>query len=190
MNEPFIKGCCYHIYNRGCNREHIFFKEENYIYLLKKMQSSRLKYGANILAYCLMPNHYHFLTRQETDRPLSDWIQTLFNGYSQAINKQQKRSGTLFQGRAKHIWVDNDGYLIHLARYIHYNPVAAHLVSLPENWQYSNYAEWIGTRNGTLIDREFVRSYFTQPEDYRRFVMDYVVESQLGEKLKKYILLE
>ena len=111
MNEPFLRGYYYHIFNRGCNKENIFFNEGNYIYLLKKIKMSYLKYGVNIIAYCLMPDHYHFLVRQETDRPLSNWIQTLFNAYVQVMNKKQARSGTLFQGRAKHILVDNDAYL-------------------------------------------------------------------------------
>jgi REP element-mobilizing transposase RayT len=187
MIDPFLKNHYYHIYNRGCNKENIFFNPENYIYLLRKIQNTRHKYGATLLAYCLMPNHYHFLARQESERPLSDWIQTLFNGYTQAINKQQGRSGTLFQGRAKHILVDNDAYLIHLARYIHYNPVEARLVHLPEKWAYSNYAEWIGQRKGTLMDVEFIKSYFPQPDDYRRFVMDYSIKSKLAEKLEKYL---
>ena len=112
MNEPLLKDHIYHFFNRGCNKEKIFFNEGNYTYLLKKIKESYRKYGVGILAYCLMPNHYHFLLRQETDRPLSDWIQALFNGYVQAVNKQVGRSGALFEGRAKHVLVDRDEYLI------------------------------------------------------------------------------
>lgn len=94
-----------------------------------------------MVAYCLMPNHYHFLVRQLSDRALSQWVQMLFNGYSQAINQQLNRKGTLFQNRAKHILIDKDEYLVHLVRYIHYNPVEAGLVHSPEEWQFSNYLE-------------------------------------------------
>ena len=132
MADPFIKGCYYHLFNRGWNKGKIFFSESNYIYLLKKIKASVHKYGVGIIAYCLMPNHYHLLVRQETDRPLSEWVQFLFNGYVQAINKQLGQSGTLFQGRTKHILVDNDAYLIHLVRYIHYNPVASKIIQQPE----------------------------------------------------------
>ena len=188
MNQPFLKGYYYHIFNRGVNKENIFFNEDNYIYLLRKMKASRHKYGAKILAYCLMPNHYHLLVRQETNRPLSNWIQAMFNGYVQGVNKEQGRTGTLFEGAAKHILVDDEAYLIHLVRYIHYNPVNAHLVRQPEDWQYSNYAEWIGIRNGTLVDRKFIRNYFPRPDDYRRFMENYAIENELAERLKPYLL--
>lgn len=188
MKQSFLKGYIYHIYNRGCNKENIFFNEENYLYLLKKIKKTYIKYGARILAYCLMPNHYHFLVRQETERPLSDWIQMLFNGYVQAINKQRGRSGTLFEGTAQHIMVDKDAYLVHLIRYIHYNPVEAHLVSRSEEWKYSNYLEWIGLRNGTLVDREFIRCYFQHPDEYREFMENYAIEKKLADEVQKYFL--
>jgi len=82
--------------------------------------------------------------------------------------------------------VDDEAYLIHLVRYIHYNPVSAHLVHRPEDWQYSNYAEWVGIRNGTLVDREFIKDYFPHPDDYRRFMEDYAIERKLAEALKPY----
>lgn len=188
MNKPFLKDHVYHIFNRGCNRENIFFNEGNYLYLLRKMKETRRRYGADLLAYCLMPNHYHFLVRQETERPLCDWVQTLFNGYVQAVNKQQHRSGTLFEGTADHILVDDDSYFIHVVRYIHYNPVDANLVTRPEDWPYSNYLEWIGARNGSLVNKAFARGYFPKPEDYRKFMEEYVLEQSLAEKLERYYL--
>lgn len=188
MNEPFFKGHYYHIFNRGWNKQVIFFNDGNYVYLLKKIKDSILKYGVTIIAYCLMPNHYHFLLRQETDQPLSVWIQWLFNGYVQAINKQLHRSGTLFQGRAKHILIDNDAYLIHLVRYIHYNPVDSNLVKKPGDWQYSNYLEWVGKRKGTLVDQGFIQNYFSHPDAYRDFMESYAIEKELAEKLQKYYL--
>ncbi len=91
------------------------------------MKARHRYYGVGILAYCLMPNHYHLLLRQETDRPFSDWIQQVFNGYVQAVNKELGRAGTLFQGRAKHVLVETNEQLVHVVRYIHLNPVKARL---------------------------------------------------------------
>ena len=72
------------------------------------------KYGVSVVAYCLMPNHYHFLLRQETDEPLSKFMQVLFNAYAQAVNIEQERSGTLFEGRFRHKRVDKWEYLVTL----------------------------------------------------------------------------
>ncbi len=186
-NDPYLKGHAYHIFNRGCNRERIFFTDANYVYLLKKIKETHGKYGANLIAYCLMPNHYHFLVQQQTDRPLSDWLQNIFNGYSQAINKQERRSGTLFQGRPKNIDIYDDRYFIQLALYIHYNPVEAGLVKKPEDWLYSNYLEWAGKRNGSLVDREMVNAYFRSPADYEKLMTEYDLEKSLkDDKLESF----
>lgn len=135
---PYHKGCFYHLYNRGCNKEKIFFDEDNYRYLLKKVKKTYKHYKIKIIAYCLMPNHYHFMIQQISERQAADWIQTLFKGYVQAVNKQQNRSGTLFQGQVRHKLIHKENYLVHISRYIHYNPVDAGLVDKPEDWPYSN----------------------------------------------------
>ena len=187
MNEPLEKGNVYHFCNRGCNREPIFFSKENYLYLLRKVKSTHARYGVDVLAYCLMPNHYHFLIKQKTERPLSDWIKMLFNGYVQAVNKQQNRTGTLFAGRARHVLVDDDAYFVHLARYIHLNPVKAKLVDDPSDWPYSNFLEWVEKRPGTLVNREFVKSYFEDIKDYEEFIYSHIVDSNGDKKITKYI---
>lgn len=86
----------YHVYNRGCNREQIFANDNNYLFLLQRAKSFLPDYSLKVVAYCLMPNHYHFLLHPQEDGVLSRFIQRLFNSYTQAFNKQQKRSGTLF----------------------------------------------------------------------------------------------
>jgi len=140
-----------------------------------------------VIAYCLMPNHYHFLLRQESDEPLSKFMQMLFNAYVQALNIQQGRTGTLFEGRFKHKCVEQWEYLMALCRYIHRNPVKAGLVAKPEDWAYSNYREWIGTRNGALVDRLFVQDHFPSAEEYIRFVNDVEDEKKSYEKIAKYL---
>jgi putative transposase len=182
-----LAGHYYHVYNRGCNRQPIFANAGNYLFLLRRAKSYLTDAPLSVIAYCLMPNHYHFLLRPEQDDALSPFIQRLFNSYTQAFNKQQGRSGTLFEGRAQSIPVDTEQYVIHLCRYIHLNPVKADLVSHPADWPYSNYLEWVGRRDGALVDRQFVQQYFPTAADYEAFVMG-EIEPSLEQKLLAYYL--
>ncbi len=152
------------------------------------MQDYSRKHGAGLIAYCLMPNHYHFLLRQETGIPLSKFMQVLFTTYVQALNLQQERSGTLFEGRFKHKRVDKWEYLVILCRYIHLNPVKAGLVAKPEDWAYSNYQEWIGLREGRLVDNVFVQDHFRSADDYAGFVNDAAGERESIGRISQYLL--
>ncbi|MBI5942976.1 MAG: transposase [Chloroflexi bacterium] len=183
----FTQGQYYHIYNRGAGKAKIFFNDGNYQYLLRLVKEYYQKYGATIIAYCLMPNHYHFLLRQESEEPLSKFMQVLFNAYVQALNIQQERTGTLFEGRFKHKRVDKWEYLMVLCRYIHRNPVKAGLVEKPEDWAFSNYREWIGVRDGVLVDKVFVQDHFPNADEYVRFVNDVEDEEKSYEKISKYL---
>jgi putative transposase len=185
--DVFVQGHYYHIYNRGAGKGLIFFNSGNYEYLLYLVKRYCRRYGVTVIAYCLMPNHYHFLLRQETDQVLSKFINVLFNAYVQAVNRQQGRKGTLFEGRFRHVWVDREEYLIHLCRYIHLNPVKANLVPQIEDWPYSNYLEWIDQRTGALKDARFICDRFPTPEAYRQFVANTQDVIQTGESIAKYV---
>ncbi len=180
----FASGQYYHIYNRGAGKGLLFFNEENYKFLLNLIKRYQHKYRVTLIAYCLMPNHYHFLLRQDSEIPLSKFINVLFNAYVQAVNIQQGRKGTLFEGRFKHVVVDRWEYLIHLCRYIHLNPVKANLVSRPEDWDFSNYQDWLGLRENNFADKTFIQDHFGSAEDYREFLTDW----QDDDKIKKYLL--
>ena len=78
----------YHIYNRGAGKGIIFFNPGNYEYLLRLVKRYIKPCGVSVIAYCLMPNHYHFLLRQEAEIPLSKFINLIFNAYVQAVNQQ------------------------------------------------------------------------------------------------------
>ena len=169
----FLPDHYYHIYNRGANRETIFNEEENYLFLLRRVKEYITKFQISMIAYCLMPNHYHILLRQEGEDPISKFIQAVFNSYSKAFNKAFGRTGTLFEGPFDAIHIDKNAYLIHLCRYIHRNPLEAGLVAHPGEWMYSNYLEWVKKRSGSLVDREFVQEYFPDPKDYERFILEY-----------------
>ena len=169
----YIDKQYYHIFNRGAHKGKIFFSDENYYYCLRLVKKYTEIYKLEILAYCLMPNHYHFILQQKQSGSISRFLQTTFNAYSQAINKAIKHSGTLFQGRAKGILTDTDEHLIHLVRYIHLNPVVARLVSKPEEWEFSDYNEWIGESNFKYSGEKLRQNYFKEAKEYKLFVDEY-----------------
>ncbi len=175
----------YHFFNRGCNRESIFFLEDNYLYLLHLLHRF-IPPSVNVIAYCLMPNHYHMLLKSAGDGGCSHFLQRTFNAYAQAVNRQRGRSGTLFEGRAKGILVADEKYAIYLCRYIHLNPVVAGLATSPMTWPYSNYAEFVGKRQGTLFDRRFVKTHCGDAASYEGFVMSSIAEA-IAAKIAKYM---
>jgi putative transposase len=187
----FTPGQYYHIYNRGSARQPIFFEEENYHYLLRLFKKYSQTMAITVIAYCLMPNHYHFLVRQDGETSAGLLFQRVFNAYTKAINKRYERTGTLFQGRYRCILLVKTAHLFQLCRYIHANPVRASLVTYPEQWPYSNYREWIGLRPGTLWDLDFVRTNFGTPNEYIEFVQEYLSsKAELPSEFKPFLLDE
>ncbi|MEZ4663199.1 MAG: transposase, partial [Caldilineaceae bacterium] len=125
----------------------LFHVHDDYIAALTKMQKYVLQFSLTLIAYCLMPNHYHFLIRQDAAFRAGLLAQRVFNSYSKRYNLRYNHSGTLFENNYKVKLVDKPEYLHHLCRYIHANPVKGGLVRRPEDWIYSNYQEWMGLRN-------------------------------------------
>jgi putative transposase len=165
---PLRAGEFYHLYNRGCNFQPVFFEQDNYRHFLWLIRQHLLSDVA-LVAYCCMPNHYHLLVQLLND-DLSQRMQALGVAYTKAINKRYGRVGPLFQGRFRAIPVDRDEYLLQLSRYIHLNPVTARLVEQPEAWSYSSCQEYFGLRTSTLLRPEVVLDQFESQEDYQRFV--------------------
>ena len=86
-------GEYYHIYNRGSGRQLIFREADNYLLVLRLLKEYSARLGITVVAYCLMPNHYHFLLRQDGEQPISLLMQRVFNAYTKAYNKRYHRSG-------------------------------------------------------------------------------------------------
>ncbi len=173
----------YHVYNRGNNKTKIFFNDANYLFLLKKVRVEWLPY-CNLLSYCLMPNHFHFIL-QPTERGcdniivkdgpsalqvLSKKIGHTLSSYTRAINNQNKTTGSLFQKKTKakcltdeSICVDGlriSDYLENCFKYIHNNPLASLLVADLCNWQWSSWHEYYGTTGEKLCNIELAGRIF------------------------------
>jgi len=176
-------GHYYHLYNRGARQLTIFQEKANYIFILERMKRYLLEFDLSIIAYCLMPNHYHFLVQQNGNYDAGLLPQRIFNSYAKAFNKRYDHSGTIFEGRYKAKHVNNDQYLRHLCRYIHANPVKDDMVEYLEEWPYSSYLDWIGLRQGNLVDRAFISDMFPDIAKYEEFVKDYLLMRNLSDDL-------
>jgi putative transposase len=188
---PFLPDVYYHFYNRGNNRQAVFFEAANYLYFLRGIKKYVLPV-AEVIAYCLMPTHYHILVRvlaqtSEVSMQVSRAMQKFLISYTKAINKRFERVGALFQGQFQAKPVQRYDHLLNLCVYIHANPVKDGLVSAPEDWPYSNYLEWMGERDGTLFDPEFVRDNFGAPQDYQALVAEYLRTRILPEDINTYL---
>lgn len=169
----------YHLYNRSESGEPVFLESDNYLFFLKRLKKV-LPPDLTIVAYCLMPTHYHFCVRPTDEADIAKFISRLLNSYVKAFNKRYKRSGRMFADRFKPVHVDKDEYLLHLCRYIHLNPVKAGLVQKPHYWAFSNFLEFVDKRNGTLVDKEFRNEFWGDAQAYEAFVMDFQQEQPRG----------
>ena len=170
----FVQGAYYHIYNRGAGRQSIFRADADYRRLLDLIKEVSEACEAKIVAYSLLPNHYHWLARQDGSTPIRLLPQRVFGSYSLTFNHRYGRNGTLFGDRFRAKLVESDEYLRQLCLYIHANPVRHGVAAAPELWPYSNYLEWIGVRAGTLVDRSVIEAYFGDGERYRQRMADYL----------------
>ena len=167
----FIQHAFYHVYNRGENKQNIFFNEDDYICFIKLMKKYYSEYKIKIISYCLMPNHFHFLINTEENTEISKCMSQLINSYVKKINKKYTRFGRLFADRFKAIHIDRDEYLMYLMRYIHRNPLEANIVNNLEKWPFSNYLEYIGKRDGEIKEWQVLQEYFETPAHYKNYVL-------------------
>ena len=193
---PFVPDIYYHFYNRGNNRQAIFFEQDNYLYFLGGIKKYLVPV-VKIIAYCLMPTHYHILVKikqtsevlktSEVSKQVSHAMQKFLISYTKAINKRFQRVGALFQGQFQAKPIKTYSHLLNLCIYAHSNPVKDGLVASPEDWIYSNYLEWLGQRDGQLVDKEFIQEHFGSPAEYQELVMQFVRTRYLPDDVRKYL---
>ncbi len=164
----------------------IFRTRADYLFLISRLKeylqpgtmgtiaSSRRKTfptgSFSLLSYCLMPNHYHFLIRQNQDISLATLMLNLWTGYSKYFNKKYGHVGSIFQDQFKAVHVDNDSYLKWLSAYIHQNPTVAGMVQKPSEYPHSSYNEYLSTQN--LCETQIILEQFIDQLEYETFVSE------------------
>lgn len=189
---PFVNGQIYHVYNRGTEKRTIYESTRDYQRFIKSMSYYRIqgpkpkfslffyprakkidfsKKIITILAYCLMPNHFHLLVKQEVDGGITEFVSKLSNSYTKYYNTKHKRIGPLFQGEFKSVLVESDEQLVHVSRYIHLNPLVSYLTKNLDSYTWSSYNEYINNAPKYCSTSE-IMGFFKNPEDYIQFILD------------------
>lgn len=158
---------------------------------LMSKKINKLNKYVEILSYCLMPNHFHFLLRQLTDNGISKFIANFTNSYTKYFNTKHNRTGPLFQGLFKAVHIEDDEQFIHVSRYIHLNPVSAYLIEIDnlEKYIWSSYPEYINMANSGFVEKEAVLNFFSDIKHYQQFILDQADYARTLENLK-HLLLE
>lgn len=170
----------YHIYNRGNNRQTIFFNDDNYLFFIKKLRTHIIPY-CDLLSYCLMPNHFHLMVKTPEnfeEKKFYNNYKIMLSSYTRAINKSNNAVGSLFQQNSKtkniseicqSVKTNSVNYPQVCFHYIHQNPIKAKLVSKMEDWQYSSFKDYAGLRKGTLCNQSLAKSLLDLPSDKNDF---------------------
>ena len=182
----------YHIYNRGIEKRIIYQDKQDYAvflnylkeylsplsktdpkreiliknttYQIKDYRCRNHHQNITLIAYCLMPNHFHLLVKQKQARDIELFMKSLGTRYTMYFNKRYQRQGGLFQDRYKAVLIDSDEQLLHLSRYIHLNPTP-NLFQQP-----SSYPDYLQLKNTSWVHPQDVLQYFKNPLAYKQFV--------------------
>lgn len=182
--KTYVSDAYYHVYNRGHNKQTIFIDEQDYTVFLSLLmryldpsnsekQANRMPYPClneevELLAYCLMPNHFHLFVYQFNEQGMKHLLSRVSVSYGMYFNKKYKTTGQVFQQRYRAVRITQNQQLMHITRYIHLNPREY------EKWQWSSlryyaggsFARWLKT-NRTMALFDY------RPEKYKEFIDEY-----------------
>ena len=179
-----IPGQYYHVISRGIERREIFSEDVDYADFLERFEAWLKRCGGKCLAWCLMPNHFHFLLLRG-ERPLSELMHHVMTGYAVNYNLRHRRCGHLFQNRYKSIICGQEEYFLQAAPYIHLNPLRAELVKDLQdlgNYPWSGHRALVtGEPDGILYESGLLEHYGGGPGALARYMA--AMEEKLAEML-------
>ncbi len=206
----------YHVYNRGVEKRIIFKDSQDYSRFIKGLvvfndtkliddfsdrfnriinKSHQRKPIVDIMAFCLMPNHYHLLLRQREDNGITEFMRKLGIGYVNYFNLKHERVGTLFQGKFKSVLISNDSQFLYIPHYIHLNPLdlifpdwrekkainKKQAITFLNNYEWSSYHDHMGGNNFDIVlNKDLIAEYFGEggyKKDFNTFIGDFDFEN-------------
>lgn len=202
--EVIATGEVYHVINRGVASQttfstkrdfqrasNAFFYYRNralpmrYSYFLTKSSEERQQtlkdlnkkkdFLIEVMAFCFMPNHFHFLLRQVVDEGIPKFLSKFTNSYTRYFNTKRKRNGPLFQGKFKAVRIETDEQLLHVSRYIHLNPHTSFIVKKTEDlidYSYSSFPEYLGKVKISFCQKNDILGQFKNSQEYKKFVFN------------------
>ena len=202
--KTYVDNSYYHIYNRGVEKRVIFLDDQDYktflsylkFYLTiplrgetpKSFPSQQLHNHTQeikLLAYCLMPNHFHFFVRQNDRHTINHFMRSIATRYGMYFNKRYKRVGSLFQGPYKASYIDNEMQYLYLSKYIHRNPLdlpGYEKSSKLREYPYSSYRNYLGFIHQDWVHPQEIKEYFSK-ENHHTPYQQFVEDDQISEEI-------
>ncbi|NOX96890.1 MAG: transposase [Nitrospirae bacterium] len=169
-------GFIYHVLNRGNGKQEIFHKDQDYKGFVELIEEAKSRYSVKILAYCLMPNHFHLVVMPIQAEELSKYMQWLMTSHVRRYHTCYGTSGHVWQGRFKSFMIQEDRHLLTVLRYVEGNPVRANLVKSAKDWMWSSNRESVGKNLHFLIDKLSIEL----PQDWGRYIDEPLTANELA----------
>ena len=149
-------------------------------------------YLVSIISFVLMPNHFHFLLKQNVENGISLFLAQFQNSYTRYFNTKNRRQGHLLQGQFKAVRIEDDDQLLHVRRYIHLNPYVSYVVKdikELEEYKYSSFPEYLNHEKNEICNKPIVLSHFPTIKQYKKFITDQAdYQRELGQI--KHLVME
>jgi putative transposase len=137
-----VGDICYHVINRGNAQVEVFHKDGDYRAFVELIRLACQRIPMRVLAYCIMPNHFHLVLWPRSDRDLGRWMQWLLTAHVRRYHQHYHSNGHIWQGRFKAFPIEQDNHLLAVLRYVERNPLRAGLVEQAEEWRWSSLHRW------------------------------------------------
>jgi putative transposase len=138
-----LGGYCYHVMNRGNRRAEVFHKDKDYAAFARLLRAGCARSSMRLLAYCVMPNHFHLVLWPKEDGDLGEWMQWLLTTHVRRYHRHYHSSGHVWQGRFRAFPIQENEHLLAVLRYVERNPLRAELVPTAEDWAWSSLRWWL-----------------------------------------------
>lgn len=201
---PIVVNEIYHVFNQSVAKQPIFISNRDYrraldVFRFYQYSNPSLRFSfynrlsisqkeeffselilsaeklVEIICFCLMPNHAHFLLKNLRENGISRFMSNFQNSYAKYFNTRTSRVGSVFRQNFKAVRIESEEQLLHVSRYIHLNPVSSFLIEVKdlETYPWSSYPAYL-TQGETWIQKELILAHFKSIEDYKQFILDQV----------------